>query len=268
MRILKDNPKLAVVIAVPVVQIAVALSFSPYPQPLEYHDFADKRPWLGIANFADVTSNLAFVIAAALGLAFVTGQQATTTFVEPLVRWPFLVFFAGVALVSVGSAYYHLDPNNGTLVWDRLPMTVAFMASLAGFIADRIHARAGTLIFLPLLLCVGAASVVYWHATESAGHGDLRFYFLVQAFAIILIPLICLLFPGRHTHGRYVVYMLLWYGGAVACEQLDDEIYKALGHTLSGHTIKHVLAAVAIAMVALMLWRTSSLRESLDERGR
>ena len=87
MRGTKNNgTRLAVVIAVPVILIAVALSVSPFAQPIEYHNFADQRPWLGIPNFGDVASNVAFVIAAALGLALVMGQRGPQTFVEPLVR--------------------------------------------------------------------------------------------------------------------------------------------------------------------------------------
>ena len=92
---------------------------------------------------------------------------------------------------------------------------------LAAFVADRIHARAGSFVVLPLAVALGTASLVYWHIGEAAGRGDLRFYFLTQAFAFVLIPLICVLFRARNTNGRYVLYILLLYGLGVACDSMS-----------------------------------------------
>jgi len=35
-----------------------ALFFPRTPQPLSYHQFADRRSWLGIPNFGDVVSSM------------------------------------------------------------------------------------------------------------------------------------------------------------------------------------------------------------------
>ena len=77
----------------------------------------------------------------------------------------------------------------------------------------------------------------------------------MQAFAFVLIPLICVLFQGRNTHGKYVLYILLLYGLGVACEQLDIRIFDLLGGAVSGHTIKHILTAAAAYLVIPMLRR-------------
>lgn len=37
--------------------------------------------------------------------------------------WGWACFFIGVAAVGVGSSYYHLEPNDARLVWDRLPVS-------------------------------------------------------------------------------------------------------------------------------------------------
>ncbi len=178
-------------------------------------------------------------------------------------RLPYAVFFAGVALTTFGSASFHLDPllpDGGLdatgMLWDRLPITVAFMALFAAFVADRVNATAGW-ILLPLLVVLGIAATFLWYTTFTAGHGDLRFYSLVQAYPAAAIPLICWLFPGRHTHGRYVFHVLVWYGVAKLCEALDVELYGLLGETVSGHALKHLVAALAAYAVLAMLRHTA-----------
>ena len=208
---------------------------------------------MGLPNFGDTASNIGFLIVGMLGLSFAIGKRGRSMFDPSGERWPYLVFFAGVALVSVGSAYYHANPTTEALFWDRLPMTVAFMALFSAFIMDRVHARVGVVVMLPLLLVVGVASVVYWAWTEAAGHGDLRPYGLVQFYPMLAIPLICWLFPGRQTSGKHVFYLIFWYALAKLCEHFDHGIYALLGDAVSGHTLKHLLSAVATYMVLAML---------------
>ena len=247
--------RIGILIGVAVLAAGVALLISPIAQDPAYHQFADRRAFLGIPNFGDTASSVGFLIVGALGLAFVIGGPGRRLFDAPGERWPFLLFFAAVALVGGGSAYYHADPTTGTLLWDRLPMAVAFMALLSAFITDRIHARLGVAVMLPLLLAIGIGAVVYWHLSEVAGRGDLAPYGLVQFFPLLAIPLICLLFPGRRTTGKHVVYLVLWYAVAKLCELFDGEIYALLGNTVSGHSLKHLMAAAAAAVVLAMLRR-------------
>ncbi len=253
---------IAMLAVIALTMAGIALVLSPIAQPQAYHSFAEQRTLLGIPHFGDVVTNIAYVIVAVLGFVFLVSRDGKTVLAGYQERLPYFVFFAGVGAIAVGSAYYHADPTNQTLLWDRLPMVVAFTAILAAFVADRIHTRAGALVVLPLAVAMGVVSLVYWHISEAAGRGDLRFYFLVQATAIVLIPLICVLFRGRHTSGKFVVYILVLYGLGVACEQLDVGIFEALGGTVSGHTIKHVLTALAIYMVVAMLRR--SVRNRLE----
>ena len=63
-------------------------------------------------------------------------------------RRSWMAFFLGVTLVFFGSGYYHLEPHDQSLVWDRLPMTLAFMALFALVIGDRVGARAGRLLLV------------------------------------------------------------------------------------------------------------------------
>ncbi len=107
----------------------------------------------------------------------------------------YLVLFSGILLTGFGSAWYHLSPDNDSLVFDRLPMTIVFMALLSATIGEQIDPGMGVRLLFPLLV-IGVASILWWHYTERAGAGDLRLYVLVQYYPILLIPLILLLFPS------------------------------------------------------------------------
>ena len=249
---LSYRARIGVLVASAVAAIVAAMLIDRFDEPVTYYRFADTRSILGVRNFMDVVSNLGFLIVGVLGLAHLRGGE---------VRWPFAVFFGAVVLTTFGSAYFHLEPllgdgtpNSARMFWDRLPIAVAFMALLAAFVADRVHARAG-LVLLPLLVAAGVAATLHWYATFDGAAGDLRFYALVQAYPAVAIVLMCWLFPGRRSHGRYVLYMLCSYAVAKAFETYDSEVYDLL--TISGHTIKHLLAAVAAYAVLAMLRHTA-----------
>jgi hypothetical protein len=254
----------AMISTVTAAAIMLTAALDRIPQDPAYHEFADGRSFLGIPNFGDVISNLPFVVIGLLGLwAVASGSlrgsgaviQKTSGAVieEPRERWVYLAFYLGAVLTGFGSAYYHLWPDNETLVWDRLPMTVVFMSLLASVISERISVRAGLLLLFPLL-AVGAASVVYWIMSEHRGMGDLRPYIFIQGYPGLLILLILAFFPSRYTRGGYIFPMLALYALAKAAEVFDSEILGAAG-VLSGHTIKHLLAAAAIAVHLRMLTR-------------
>lgn len=232
-----------------------AILFAPrIPQDPAYHVFADRRAFLSIPNFLDVTSNVAFLLVGALGLGFLLRPPAAGPggpFLESRERGPYGVFFLGVTLTSFGSAYYHLAPSNARLVWDRLPMTLGFMSFLSAIIAERIGVTAG-LRMLPPLLALGAGSVGYWHWSELAGAGDLRVYVMVQFYPLLVIPLLMLLFPPRYTRGADLLGVVGFYGLAKVFEIFDGEIFS-LGRGLSGHTLKHLVAGVSIYWVLRML---------------
>jgi hypothetical protein len=159
------------------------------------------------------------------------------------------VLSVGVTLVGIGSGYYHWQPSNQTLVWDRLPMTLAFMALFAIVLGEHI-ALILTRRLLLVLLVLGVLSVVYWRITEQAGHGDLRAYILVQFLPILLIPLILLLYPRPGDGALWLA--LAAYVIAKLLEQFDVTVYAHLG-VISGHSLKHVAAAAGMAALLLGL---------------
>lgn len=228
-------------------------SLDPIPQDPGYHVFGDRRTLLGLPNFFNVVSNLPFVMVGVTGVYVVlvgTGSESPA-------RLAFAVFFVGIALVGCGSSYYHIMPNNATLVWDRLPMSIAFMALFAALIGEYVGVGLGKRLLFPLV-ATGVASVVYWDWTEGLGRGDLRFYALVQFLPLILIPVILFTRRARFTRGTDYGWALGFYVLAKVAEHLDAELYS-LGQLLSGHTIKHVLAALGAYWLLRMLERREKL---------
>jgi hypothetical protein len=246
--------RVAILIGLLVVGLLALLAIDPLPQNPGYHRFADTRSLLGIPHFGDVVSNAGFAVVGILGILTVAGRKRHDIFGQRSDAWPYLVFFYAVALVSLGSAYYHWAPSNERLLWDRLPMSIAFMAFFAAIVADRIDAKAGNTWLLAVLIGCGIASLAYWDWTESLGRGDLRFYDFVQFYPLIAVPAVCWLFPEyRYVAGRYIVWLIGWYGLSKLLEHYDGEVFDLLGHTVSGHTLKHIAAAIATLVVLQML---------------
>jgi hypothetical protein len=239
------------------VVLAIATCLAPrIPQPQSYHHFADQRTWLGIGNFGDVVSNLAFLAAGVWGLFSLSRRPSTAEFIEPAERWPYVVLFCGLILTACGSAYYHLAPDNARLVWDRMPMTIVFMSLVAAIVTERIDLRAG-LILLPILLLVGAGSVVQWHVSELRGAGDLRFYAAVQICAALVVILALFMKP-RYTRTYDLAIVGAFYVAAKILELADRQVYSA-GYIVSGHTLKHVAASGAGFWIIRMLQKRQRL---------
>ena len=167
-----------------------------------------------------------------------------------------MVFFIAIVFVGPGSAYYHLEPNHDTLFWDRVPITAGFMALTAAVIADRISPRIGAHVALPILVALGVGLALHWKLTD-----DLRAYVLVQIVPVLIIPMILWMWPKDATEGRVwvtwrtIIWCMVWYGLAKVTEFADVELFHTLGETMSGHTIKHFLAAGVPLVVAINLDR-------------
>lgn len=231
--------------------IVAAIVTPPMAQPLSYHAFADCRTIWSIPNFFNVLSNLPFLVGGALGLAVI--WRGGGAFIDPREQLPYLVFFLGGLLTALGSAYYHLAPDNPRLVWDRLPMTLGFAGLVAAAIAERADLRLGLKSLWPLL-AVGAGTVIYWYATERMGAGNLIPYALYQGWSILVIVLLIAVFPARrYSHGGLLVWAAGWYGIAKVFETYDLGVFRLTGGLMSGHTIKHVLAACAVFAIVRQL---------------
>jgi hypothetical protein len=202
---------------------------------------------LGVPNFLNVVSNLVFLLVGVFGLKWLLRRDAVGPggpIQESAEFWPLLVLFAGVFLTAFGSAYYHLAPDNDRLVWDRLPMTGAFMGFFASMIGERISVRAGIWLLWPLVF-LGLASVFNWHLGERHDAGDLRLYYFVQFYPLVAIPLLMCLFAPRYTRSGDVMVTLACYFVAKVLETgpVDHGMF-GMSHVVSGHTLKHVFAGL------------------------
>ena len=235
--------------------VVTGLMLPRIPQPQSYHAFANQRSFLGVPHFADVVSNVPFAIFGLWGVLFLlryNPEELRTHFLDRRERWFYVIISIGLFLTAFGSGYYHLDPGNDRLMWDRLPMTIVFTSFVAALIAERIHLRAG-LWLLPALLLIGISSVLQWHMSEMHGAGDLRFYGAVQAYAVLFVLLASLL-PTPYTRGSDLLLVAGFYILAKALEILDKPIF-ALGQIVSGHTLKHLAAALAGYSILRMIRR-------------
>lgn len=234
--------------------VALILAYGPIPQPLSYHNFADTRVFLGIPHAGDVLTNLVFFIVGGWGLWFLARPELSDrAFIDSRERRLFQWFFMGVFLTAFGSGWYHLEPDNYSLVWDRLPMAVAFMSIFAVMVAERVKLSIGVVMLWPLV-AIGIASILWWIWTEHIGQGDLRWYLLVQFYPLLTIALMLLLLPTPYTHGNLYWSMFIFYAAAKLVELYDDEIFSLTQNLVSGHNLKHLFAAVAAAWILRMLW--------------
>lgn len=230
-------------------------------QDQSYHSFADDRTWSGIANAANTLSNLPLLVIGILGLVLLWRNSAATRtlrFEVPAERHAYGALFGAVAFTGIGSMYYHLAPDDARLVWDRLPISLAFTALLAAMISERIGVKAGTRLLLPLLL-FGAGSVLYWRWSALQGAENLVPYGIAQYGSILAIFLLAVMRRSRYTHGGYIFGVLVLYALAKGAEMLDTRIFD-LGHIVSGHTLKHLLAGVAVLLLIRMLQLRSFAR--------
>ena len=255
MNTMREKTGYTAILLISIAGIIGMLMAEPIAQDSGYHQFADQRTILGVPNFWNVVSNLPFLIVGLMGL-FSLFRSGRVQFIVEL-KPAYVLFFAGVVLVNFGSGYYHLWPGNETLVWDRLPMTFAFMALFAVIIAEFTSLKAGRLALSPLVI-FGVFSVFYWHFTETVGRGDLRLYALVQFLPMLLIPLLLLLFKPRFTLTSGYWALLLAYVLAKVFEYYDESLLESLGF-ISGHSLKHIVAALGV----FILLRAYTNRERL-----
>jgi hypothetical protein len=167
---------------------------------------------------------------------------------------PYVLFFFSTILVGLGSGLYHLVPDDGRLVWDRAAIALVFMAWLTAILGERVGIKAALFLLLPLI-GAGLGSVGYWGWSEAHGMGDLRAYGLMQLTPMLLIPLLLWLYPPRYSGTCNILTVIGLYGLALLCDLSDYPIFTLTGGLVSGHTVKHLVAALAAYWVMRYLKR-------------
>ena len=248
---MKNQTKWGILLGVTSLAIWVVFLLPAIPQNQNYHHFADTGMIRGIPRCRDVVSNIAFLLVAFLGFRELRRQWVLNLFDDKREVIPYLFFFLGVFLTGFGSAYYHWAPNNARLVWDRAPMTIIVMSLVSIILTEKISAKIGFWSLGPLL-ALGFSSVLYWKWTESLGRGDLSFYGFVLFYPIVLIPLILCFFPKPFPAANELIRLAIYYGLSKFFEAKDAAVYEVTG-IISGHTLKHLLAAFSLYWIVKML---------------
>jgi hypothetical protein len=235
---------------------ALFLAHGPIAQLPHYHEFADQAKRMSIPNAADVLSNLGFAIVAAWGLLRLSPERRSVTLAA---GWHgYLLFLAGLALTAVGSSFYHLAPDNTRLIFDRLPIALACAGLLAAVRAES-QSKPGSARDAILIGLFGLASVIWWAITDRLGTGDLRPYLLLQGLPLILIPLWQTIYRAPAADRIAFGAALLLYVLAKGAEVFDHALLAHLG-VVSGHTLKHLLAAGAAGVIVGRLIDRSASR--------
>ncbi len=220
--------------------------FGPFvAQPEHYHAFADQRGWLGLPFAMDVLSNVPFAVGGLWGVwvlrqlpgldnraaGFTTHQRAQ----QPLAA----LFFIGLVVTALCSSIYHWQPANPSLAIDRAGMVVAFAGLLGLACADRISARAGWAV-AALVLLAGPAAVLVWSQS-----GNLLPWVVLQGGGMVLLLLLALVRPLAGAWGIRLSLVIALYAVAKVLELGDHWVFDVTQGVVSGHSLKHVVAALA-----------------------
>lgn len=212
------------------------------PQMAHYHAFADQRALWGVPHAMDVLSNLPFAVAGVWGLLALRGMGrvgGVSRAAQGAHRLLAGLFFCGLIVTAVCSSIYHLQPGNGTLALDRLGMVVAF-AGLSGLaVADRISARAGRRLATAMLVA-GPLAVLTWAHT-----GNLLPWSVLQGGGMLLLLALLACKPKAGAWGVPIAAVVAWYAVAKLLELGDHQVFDFTNAWVSGHSLKHIVAALA-----------------------
>ena len=226
----------------------LALLLPEVQQSATHHHFADQRMYGGLPCTLDVLSNLPFAVLGVLGLLNLAPAHRVHR-----AQWGSAVlFFAGLVATAVGSAVYHLQPDDAGLVLDRLGMVLAFAGLLGLAASDRVSDRAGWALGGAVLL-LGPISVLVWRNS-----GNVLPWAVLQFGGMALVLGLALLRPAPGALGLRLGVVMLVYGSAKLFELADHAIFELTQHLVSGHSLKHVVASLAaLPVIGAMRLRTA-----------
>lgn len=253
MRPMRSNTEAALMTAFAAL-LALAIFGPPLAQPVHYHEFADKRILGGMPHALDVLSNLPFAMAGVVGLYCLWAVPPRT--LSNVQRAMAALFFAGLLLTAGGSAWYHWQPDAAGLAVDRNGMAVAFAGLLGLAAAGRVSERAGAALGLAVLL-LAPFSIRSWSLS-----GDLLPWAVLQFGGVALLAWLALLRPRYWALDIRWVLVIVAYAAAKALEMNDHEVYRLTSELVSGHTLKHLVAALAAGPVIAAVFALRGSRQN------
>ena len=237
-----------------------AMACPAFDGPAVVSVFADDRGWHSLPNAMDVLSNLPFLAIGLLGLRWLRWlDQPELSAAETAASagdgldsgvsqrlgnsldcaW---IFFAGLIACAVASMVYHLQPDMLRLAADRAGMAIAFAGLIGLAVCDRVSQRAGW-VAAWLTLVGGLLAVAVWFET-----GNVTPWATVQFGGMALVLVLALIRPlpeGTGGVGLKLGWVIFFYALAKLFELSDQAVYEATHHIVSGHSVKHLTAALA-----------------------
>lgn len=236
-----------------IISTAGLFIISPITQNPAYHHFADQRILCGVPHPGDVLSNLGFILA---GIAVFWQARKQSPLYE-FQQFLFYFFCLSCVALGFGSAYYHWNPNNTTLIWDRMTMvfgfSVIFMDALIRYRVSSLKMVASKFSVCFFLFC---GSVLYWQFSNR-----LEPYVLVQFFTLLLVLVLSVL-NFKNTRGTALFYFVGVYAIAKILEYYDVQVWILLHETVSGHTLKHLAYAVALYLFGIHMKKGEVLKNT------
>ncbi|OMO66943.1 hypothetical protein CCACVL1_20907, partial [Corchorus capsularis] len=154
-----------------------------------------------VPNTLNVITNFPFLIVGILGFVLSLGGGSFFNISLRGEVWGWVLYYGGIASVAFGSAYYHLKPDDNRVMWDTLPMMIAYSSLCSSFVLERLGERIG-LSCLFSLLVLAVLSTCY-----ARTFNDLRLCMTFQLIPCIAIPIMTFLFPPKYTHSRYWLWI-------------------------------------------------------------
>ncbi|MBK0391196.1 hypothetical protein I8E28_01215 [Ramlibacter sp. CrO1] len=230
---------------------ALALAGPSVAQVAQYHQFADQGLWHGVPHPGDVLSNLAFAaVGLSCGLALLRAWGVLASAERALLA----LTACGLVTTCLASGWYHLAPDDVRVAVDRAGMVLAF-AGVLGLAGCRVSSRAG-LALATLIIFTGPAAIASWLAT-----GDLWPWAVVQGGGAVL-----LLALAATQHPAALPVRWAWVVAAYALAKLfevaDHEVWTLTGGLVSGHSLKHLVAAWAVLPVTFAVARLVPARQN------
>ncbi|KAJ7966429.1 Alkaline phytoceramidase (aPHC) [Quillaja saponaria] len=162
--------------------------------------------------------------------------------------WGWALYYAGMAGVAFGSAYYHLKPDDSRVMWDTLPMMLAYSSLFSSLLIERLGQRIGMSSLFALLLAA------FLCMAYERSYDDIRLCMIFQLIPSIAIPSVAFLFRPKYSHSRY----WLWSSGIYLLAKFeaaaDRKIYRANSYLISGHSLGHLCLAVNPILLSIMLF--------------
>ena len=228
--------ELALLLAVAALAVLAAL-LPATGLPAGYHDFADQRTLLGLPHALDVLSNLPFAVMGAWGLWWL--RRVPLDRLGTAQRGLAGLFFIGLIATAFCSSGYHLDPHDAGLCIDRVGMSLAFAGLLGLAAADRISARAGVALAALVAVAAPATALVAWLG------GNMTPWAVLQGGGLVLLAALAMRRPQSRALGFSIIGVIAFYALAKALELADAPVFALTQQLISGHSAKHLVAALA-----------------------